>query len=63
VESLEKLRDVVVGSTGRCPCASGEVSNSGACEPSTPDVSTGRRLDTTRASGDARRQQVHARCF
>ena len=29
-----------VSSTRRCPCTSGEVSDSGPCEPSTPDAGT-----------------------
>jgi len=47
---LEKP-DIGVGSTGCYPYASGEVSDSGACEPSTPDADTGLGQDTIRASG------------
>jgi len=45
--------DTGVGSTGRCTCASGEVSDSGACEPSTTDADTGRGQDTVRLFGGA----------
>jgi len=44
---------VGVGSTGRWTRASGAVSDSGACEPSTPDAGTGRGQDIVRSSGGA----------
>ena len=55
VGSLEKSRekhspDAGVGSTGRCLCASGEVTDFGVCELSTPDAGTERGQDTVCAS-------------